>query len=183
MNAVRKQAGSRRRMRGFTYIGLLIMVAVIGIAATATLQVGAVVQRRAAEEELLAIGAEFRAALIGYANATPAGQRRAPATLEDLLKDARFPAVRRHLRKRYVDPITGNDEWGVVRAPDGGGIAGFHSLSDAVPIKTANFEPPFRHFDGAVSYRDWIFADTAAPAPQPAPGRPNDAGSPPAQAR
>lgn len=178
MSAARKPAGSRCRIGGFTYIGLLIMIAVIGVAATATLQLGAVVQRRAAEEELLAIGAEFRAALISYANATPAGQRRTPDTLEDLLKDARFPKPRRHLRKRYLDPLTGNDEWGIVLAPDGGGIAGIHSLSNAVPIKIANFAPPFRHFDGATSYREWVFADIPVTALRPAPAQTSDARPP-----
>lgn len=149
---------------GFTYLGLIILVALIGIASAATLQMGSVVQRRAAEEELLEIGTEFRNALISYANATPVGQLRAPRSLHDLLKDPRYPNPRRHLRKLYADPITGKEEWGVVEALDGSGIIGIHSLSEAQPIKIDNFEPVFQNFSGKMSYRDWHFMI----APQPA---------------
>jgi type II secretory pathway pseudopilin PulG len=142
---------------GFTYIGLLIFIAVIGVMAAATIQVGSILQRRAAEEELLAIGTEFRSALISYATATPLGQNRRPASIDDLLKDPRFPYVRRHLRKAYMDPMTGKAEWGIVYAPDGAGILGFHSLSDAKPIKSGRFDSPSQSFRGKVSYRDWIF--------------------------
>jgi type II secretory pathway pseudopilin PulG len=142
---------------GFTYLGLLILVGVIGMAAAATLQLGSVLQRRAAEEELLAIGMEFRNALISYANATPVGQTRAPRSLQDLLKDPRYPNPRRHLRKLYADPITGNEEWGTIDAVDGTGIIGIHSLSDAKPIQVDNFAAVFQHFAGKASYLDWIF--------------------------
>lgn len=148
---------------GFTYLGLLILVAIIGIASAATLQTGAVLQRRAAEEELLEIGAEFRAALISYANATPAGQPRAPHSLQDMLKDPRYPNARRHLRKLYTDPITGKEGWGTVQAPDGTGIVAVYSLSEAVPIKIGNFDVAFQSFTGKTSYRDWQFM--AAPPP------------------
>ena len=145
------------REGGFTYIALLILVAVIGITNAAAVQVGAVLQRRAAEEELLAIGAEFQQALISYANATPVGQPRSPRSLDDLLKDPRYPDTRRHLRKRYVDPITGKEEWGVVLAPGGAGIVGFYSLSESKPIKVGQFKVPFLDFEGKASYQDWKF--------------------------
>lgn len=148
---------ARHRQSGFTYLGLLILIAIIGIASTATLQAGAALQRRAAEEELLEIGAELRNALISYANATPAGQKRAPASIQDLLKDPRYPGVKRHLRKLYADPLTGKEEWGIVEAIDGGGIAGFYSLSDAQPIKIDNFDPVFQHFAGKTAYQEWRF--------------------------
>ncbi len=143
--------------RGFTYIGLLIMIAIIGVAAAATLQLGQVLQRREAEQELLAIGGEFRAALISYASATPAGQSSRPQSLEDLLRDPRYPNIRRHLRKMYADPMTGKSEWGIVKSPDGSGIVGVHSLSTAAPIKIGNFEAEFQYLSGRVSYVDWIF--------------------------
>jgi type II secretory pathway pseudopilin PulG len=152
-----------RRSDGFTYLGLIILVAIIGIASAATLQMGSVVQRRAAEEELLEIGDEFRNALISYANATPAGQKRGPASLQELLKDPRYPNPKRHLRKLYADPITGKDQWGIVEAIDGSGIVGVHSLSEATPIKIDKFESAFLDFAGKTSYRDWRFMI----APQP----------------
>jgi type II secretory pathway pseudopilin PulG len=145
------------RERGFTYIGLLIFVAVIGVAAAATVQVGSILQRRAAEEELLQIGMEFRNALVSYANATPSGQKRAPSSLQDLLKDPRYPNTKRHLRQIYADPLTGKEEWGIVWWPDGSGIAGVYSLSEGRPIKIGRFDAPFQSFEGKTSYQDWRF--------------------------
>ncbi len=142
---------------GFTYLGVLILIAIIGIASAATLQVGSILQRRAAEEELLDIGAAFCDALHSYANATPIGQQRTPNSLQDLLKDPRYPNVRRHLRKVFADPITGDEEWGTLAAPDGKGIVGVYSLSDAKPIKIGNFDVRFQHFEGKTSYREWTF--------------------------
>lgn len=154
-----KLGRAKVKKNGFTYLGLLIMIAIIAIAATATLRIGAVVQRRSAEQQLLSIGAEFRYALISYASATPAGQLNAPTTLEDLLKDPRYPNVRRHLRKLYVDPITGSTDWGIVHGLDGKSIVGIYSRSDAAPIKISGFEQAFLSFEGKTHYSDWIFAN------------------------
>lgn len=152
------EAAYKRRLQGFTYVGLLLLIAVLGLVSGATAQLGALLQRRAAEEELLTIGAEYRAALISYASATPAGQSRRPASLQDLLRDPRYPMVRRHLRKIYADPITGKTEWGTVPSVDGPGIASIHSLSEAAPIKVGNFALPFAQFARQVSYRGWVFS-------------------------
>ena len=158
-----------RRQQGFTYLGLIILVTIIGLAAVAALQVGALQQRRQAEQNLLLIGREFYDALISYANATPAGQSAAPSRLEDLLLDPRFPSIRRHLRRIVVDPMTGKAEWGVqIGGVSGGqGIVGIYSLSEEKPIKIDNFDPPFVQFKGKNSYRDWVFT-TMAPALDPA---------------
>jgi type II secretory pathway pseudopilin PulG len=150
-----------KRCKGFTYLGLLVMVAIIGIAAAATLQLGSLLQRRAVEEELLYVGMQYRNALISYSNATPAGQPRLPRSLEELVKDPRYPGVKRHLRRLYADPVTGKQEWGTIQA-EGGGIAGVYSLSTARPIKVNGFEVPMVEFAGASSYRDWRF--TTLPA-------------------
>jgi type II secretory pathway pseudopilin PulG len=152
---------------GFTYVGLLILIAIIGIASAATVQVGSVLQRREAEQALLEIGLEFQNALLSYANATPPGQLRAPKTLQDLIKDPRNPKPQRHLRKLYVDPITGKEEWGIVHSPDGLGIIGVYSLSEASPIKIGNFEAPYRGFENKTSYRDWKFITLVQPLGNP----------------
>ena len=141
---------------GFTYIGLLILLAIISIGATATVQLGAITQRRSAEDELLHIGRTFRAALASYQSSTPGGMPRLPKELIDLTKDPRQPVLRRHLRHIPIDPITGKAEWGVIRAKDGF-IEGIHSLSDARPIKIANFEADFAALEGSEKYSDWEF--------------------------
>ncbi|HWW72111.1 MAG TPA: type II secretion system protein [Duganella sp.] len=154
-------AGSVKRCAaGFTYVGLLIFIAILALTAASTLQVGALLQRRVAEQDLLAIGKEYQQALISYAKATPLGQNPLPRSFEDLLKDPRYPETRRHLRQVYIDPMTGTAEWGIVTARAGGGIAGIYSLSEASPIKIGNFLPPFEAFNNKTHYRDWIFSES-----------------------
>ncbi len=153
---------SPRQCLGFTYVGLLIFVAVLGVIAAATVSAGALMQRRAAETELLAIGKEFRAAFKSYSDAS-GGAKPYPLTLSALTKDERAPNPHRHLRKIYFDPLTGKDEWGIIEAP-GGGIMGVYSLSTEKPIKIAEFDAEFAGFTGKKKYSDWVFAyDTSLP--------------------
>ena len=179
-----------RRQAGFTYLGLIIFVTIIGLVGAATLKIGALLQRAAAEEELLDIGAAFSAALDSYAAATPQGASPYPPSLKELLKDPRVPGVRRHLRKIFVDPLTGKAEWGVVYLGEGTtGVVAVHSLSTARPLKIANFDSRFAGLDNADTISAWRFkardpalgqssrqpqpVAPAAPAAQPAaPGLP-----------
>ena len=50
---------ARAQQAGFTYLVLIILVAIIGMVGAASLKIGALLQRAAAEEELLDIGAAF----------------------------------------------------------------------------------------------------------------------------
>ena len=145
------------RSGGFTYIGLVVLLAILGLVAAAGMKTGALMQRAAAEEELLEIGAAFSDALRSYAAATPKGQPPQPANLEALLKDPRFPGVRRHLRRIYVDPITGKAAWGLVTSGDKTWITGVYSLSDARPLKVGNFDARFVNFDNKERISDWKF--------------------------
>lgn len=104
------------KQHGFTYLSLIILVAILGLVSAASIKLGALLQRSAAERELLAIGAEYADALESYAKATPPGQSPLPPSFKELLRDSRFPNVRRHLRRVYVDPLTGKAEWGIVYA-------------------------------------------------------------------
>lgn len=176
------RAGLRRgRQAGFTYLGLIIFVTIIGLVGAATLKIGALLQRAAAEEELLDIGAAFSAALDSYAAATPQGASPYPPSLKELLKDPRVPGVRRHLRKIFVDPLTGKAEWGVVYLGEGTtGVVAVHSLSTAKPLKVANFDSRFAGLDNADTISAWRFKarDPALgqglgqPQPAPRPGAP-----------
>lgn len=198
---MRASEGSQRSARaraqwGFTYIWMLLLIALMGVGMTIAADVQTTTSRRDREKELLAIGRQFRTALASYYEArlptasggmpsgiatgqsvsgpSPAaggahppgagGQpayppqndpRGYPGSLEELLKDERFPGVRRHLRKVFVDPMTGKAEWGLVKVS--GRIVGIHSLSTAVPIKQAGFEGEEQAFTGAQSYTEWVF--------------------------
>ena len=147
----------RRSARGFTYIGLIILVAIIGLVGAAGMKMATLFQRAAAEEELLEIGAQFSEALRSYAAATPQGQKQQPPSLQDLLKDPRFPNPRRHLRKIFVDPVTGKAEWGVIYLEDKVGVIGLYSLSDRAPLKIANFDIRFQNMENREKISDWKF--------------------------
>lgn len=170
-----------RREAGFTYVGLIVLVAIIGLVGAATLKADALLRRAAAEEELLEIGAAFSAALTSYAEATPRGQPPQPPSLEELLKDPRFPGTRRHLRKIFVDPITGKAEWGIVWLNKGAatGVIAVYSLSQAAPLKQANFDARFRNLENRAHIAEWKFGVTGqgvAQGQQPGQGQP---GQPP----
>lgn len=159
------------RQAGFTYLGLIIFVFIIGMVGAATLKIGALLQRAHAEQELLEIGYQFSAALRSYADATPRGQPQQPSTLQELLRDPRFPNPRRHLRKIFVDPVSGKAEWGLVRAGEGGRILGVHSLSQQAPLKVGNFDKRFPGFDQRERIADWKFMAELSGAGAPlAPG-------------
>lgn len=153
---LRSGAHRRRIEAGFTYLALMILVATLALATSATLTLGSIAQRREAEQQLLEVGAAYRKAIASYLNSSPAGRRSYPPALADLLKDPRYPGVRRHLRQLYPDPITGKAEWGLVPAP-GGGIMGIHSLSEASAIKIAEFEAENQLFEGKLRYSEWAF--------------------------
>jgi type II secretory pathway pseudopilin PulG len=145
-----------RRQRGFTYVGVLVLVALMGIALAAAGQVWHTFQKREKERELLFIGQQFRLALNRYARHTPGPARRAPLRLEELVQDPRYPGTHRYLRKIYVDPVTGDTEWGLITGP-GGEIYGVHSLSREEPLKKSGFALADRNFEGAMKYSDWVF--------------------------
>jgi type II secretory pathway pseudopilin PulG len=142
---------------GFTYLGLIILVTVIGMVGAATLKIGALMQRAHAEEKLLEIGAAFSDALKSYAATTPKGLPLQPPSLQELLRDSRTPALRRHLRKIFVDPVTGGTEWGIAYLADKAGVVGVYSLSQATPLKIGNFDVRFISFEGKQHLSDWIF--------------------------
>lgn len=152
--------GSLWRSRGIAYLALLLAVAIIGITASSALSVGSKIARRDAELHLLAIGLEFQQAIRSYAGVPTAAitpnSARGPRMLEDLLKDPRSPGVRRHLRQIYADPLTGKQEWGLVKDP-AGFIVGVYSLAAGEPIKRSGFEATWVHFEEANSYAAWVF--------------------------
>ena len=150
----------RARQHGFTYMAILIAVALLTTAAATTTEVWHAASRREKERELLFVGDQYRRAIsLYYKNAVGPGSRY-PRSLEDLLKDPRAPATKRYLRTLFPDPITGSQDWGVLRLRDGG-IVGVFSKSELAPIKRTGFRPADRAFEGAKRYSDWVFLHTA----------------------
>jgi type II secretory pathway pseudopilin PulG len=145
-------AAALARAAGFTYIGLLFAVAVLGITLAATGVIWTTQIRRDKEAELLWIGDQYRTAIGRYR----ASGGQFPQALTDLLVDQRFPQVRHYLRRLYPDPMTGAADWQLIPAP-GTGIMGVASSSQGKPIKVANFSDQDGAFNDAQCYCDWKF--------------------------
>lgn len=160
----RRLARLRRRSdSGFTYIGVLLLVAIAGLVLAAAGTNASMAMKREQEKELLFIGGQFRDAIRSYYRSTPGVAKRFPPNLEVLLHDARSVVPRRHLRKMYIDPVTHSVDWGLVRGP-GGAIVGVFSKSQARPLKQARFRAEDQGFDGAATYADWQFVVAPSPA-------------------
>ncbi len=142
-----------RSQRGFTYLGVLFLVALIGLALAAAGEVASTAAQREREAQLLWVGHEYRAAIGRYVL-----RRRAyPQALEELLGSGPDdPVPVRYLRRLYPDPMTGKADWVLLPAPNGG-IMGIASRSTRAPLKTASFDPADQDFATAATYGDWQF--------------------------
>lgn len=163
---------------GFSYVWLLFLVTLLGVGLALTSEMLVTAQQRDKERELLAIGHQFRQAIGNYyemqqgnsrastSQSTPTTastatsslsiQRQYPDSLEDLLLDQRLQSTKRHLRKVFVDPMTGKTEWGLYK--QGGKIVGVFSISERQPIKMDGFEANDASFRQKTKYSEWIFA-------------------------
>src|SRR5262245_25264273 len=161
------KAMSAGRSAGFTYLSLLIVVAITAGALAAAGGLWSHTAQREKEAELLFVGEQFRQAIALYYWRTPGGAHQFPKSLEVLLDDQRWPVTQRYLRKIYRDPITNTQEWGIVEAP-GGGVMGVYSKSEEMPIKSGNFPQRYGSFAEARNYADWKFVFTPETPKTPA---------------
>ena len=145
-----------RRQCGFTYVAMLVAVAIIGIGLAAAGQVWSIANQREREQQLIFVGHEIRNAIRLYYEQTPGAVKRYPMTLEELLTDKRYPNVKRYLRRVYRDPMTGMTQWGIVAAP-AGGVQGVYSLSTERPLKQSGFDAQDVALQGAASFAAWRF--------------------------
>jgi type II secretory pathway pseudopilin PulG len=141
--------------KGFTYVGLLLFIAITGIGLSVAGMSWQYQVRAEKEKQLLFVGAEFRNAINNYYSSTTDTVKVYPASLDDLLLDKRMPTIKRHLRKIYTDPMTGKADWGFETKE--GRIVGIYSRSSLVPYKKKGFNVADAKFAGAKSYMDWIF--------------------------
>lgn len=138
---------SGKGQAGFTYVGALLLIAVVGAGLAAVGEAWSHARQREKEAELLWIGNQFKQAIGLYYQRSPGAVKRYPENLEDLIEDKRFLNVQRYLRRIYSDPMTGKSDWAPIPAP-GGGIMGVRSQSGARAI---------RPFDLGDTYSEWRF--------------------------
>jgi len=153
---------------GFTYLFVLMLIALIGMGLAAAGTLWSTDVKRAREVELLFIGDQYRQAIRSYYELEP-NQPRLPQSIDDLLEDHRRPTLVRHLRRAYRDPFTG-EAFVQIRAPGSQGITGVHSQSNGHPFKVSGFSVENGAFAEAVTYADWrfVFVPPASTTPAPA---------------
>jgi type II secretory pathway pseudopilin PulG len=130
-------------------------VVFLGIALSAIGTVWTTTAQREREAQLLFVGDAFRTAIGKYYESGPLAHQ-LPQDLDDLVLDKRVPLPRRYLRRIYLDPMTGQADWQILRDPDGG-IVGVSSSSQRTPIKRANFTAQDAQFTDAKCYCEWKF--------------------------
>ena len=145
---------------GFSYIGLLLFIAITGIELSIAGQAWQYQVRSEKEQHLLFVGGQFRSAIHSYYESTPGIAKVYPLSLNDLLLDKRLPNVKRHLRQIYLDPMTGRADWGLIK--EKGRIVGLYSRSPLVPFKHKGFNPEDAKFTAAKTYQDWVFGQEEA---------------------
>ena len=148
-------SGSPQAEGGFTYLGVLFLIVVMGMAMASAGELWSTTARRDRERQLLWVGTQYAQALRSYYRSSP-GVAQYPRELEDLLEDQRFPTARHHIRRLYPDPLGGTGEWGLMRGFDGR-ITGLYSQSQELPMKQADFPSQWSDFDGMSRYSDWQF--------------------------
>jgi type II secretory pathway pseudopilin PulG len=160
---------------GFTYMTVLVIVVVVGIAASRGAIVWKTAMQREKEIELLSRGTQIRDAMRrwyrvrvvpGETKISPMPPQPGVTTptslpeLKSLLKDPNLPGNVRYLRPiALIDPLSDKPEkeWVVIR--EGGKIVGVKSSSEKEPLKQGNF-PLDLHpadFEKKKKYSEWEF--------------------------
>ncbi|MDX2478710.1 MAG: type II secretion system protein [Desulfuromusa sp.] len=144
--------------RGAVLLMVLVSVTLLGLLSGIAGSSWQTIVQRAKEADLLWKGNQIRQAIGSYyttSRAQGAAPKAFPSELDSLLKDPRFLETKRHLRRLYPDPMTGED-WGLIMAP-GGRIIGVKSSSDKEPFKQDDFAAENKSFAGQQRYSDWQF--------------------------
>jgi type II secretory pathway pseudopilin PulG len=155
----------RPRQAGFTYLWLLLLLAIAAAGLAAITQPISLAVQRDREEELRFRGHAIAHALSTYWAATPGTDKQLPLALQDLVDDRRGPRPLHHLRRVYADPFTGLPDW-VLLTEDDGRIAGVHSRSEVPALRVADLPRDARA--GATPVSALVFRYSPAPAAAPA---------------
>lgn len=151
---------------GFTYMGLLMVVAIAGIGLAGVGVVWHQDAQREREKELLFIGDAYRKAIGSYYESSLGTNKQFPTSLDELVLDKRFPIIKRHIRQLYADPMmigtASKKPWGLILQQEQ--IVGVYTLSEDLPIKKVGFKVGYEAFSEAENYSDWKFIHAAGSA-------------------
>jgi type II secretory pathway pseudopilin PulG len=132
-----------REQGGFTYLWVLMAIAVIGIGLLAASDMWVTTARREKTQELEWIGSQFIQAIGSYYQSSPGAAKSYPPSLQALLDDRRHAVARRHLRTIYRNPFTGAVDWDLVMAADGTvrGVRAVLSVEVGGPVREFVYLP------------------------------------------
>ncbi len=153
---------SASTQRGAALLLLLVVVVVLGLAASLAGQSWRSTMQQVREAELLWRGQQYQQAIASYYSVKHGPQQMYPAKLEHLVRDPRFPGVVRHLRKLYLDPMTGED-WVLIKDP-AERVIGVHSSSELEPFRKDGFPKSLEELKEKTSYSEWEFVFVAPKA-------------------
>ena len=113
-----RRSGRHSDQQGFTYLWVLVAVALIGVGLAATSEVWVTAGRRDKLAQADWAGTQYAQAIGSYYEFSSGPAKTYPDRLVVLLEDRRGPVVRRHLRALYRNPLSGDGAWDLVRAGD-----------------------------------------------------------------
>ena len=156
--------GDRRAgaQAGFTYIALLAVVALLGIALANVGTRWADRVQREREQELLRVGQLYAQALLAYHRGSPGSDKTWPKDLQELLQDPRMLGTVRYLRAPYTDPMVPGQAFALVRAADNT-IRGVRSTSLETPFRQGGVDLGVVVLAPAQHYADWQFIPKVDP--------------------
>jgi len=129
-----------RRGGGFTYLGLLFLIAVVAAAGAVAAERWTTVLQRDREAELDFRGRQIARAIAAYQQTSPGADKAWPHQLDELVDDHRAEPPRHHLRRLYADPFTGQADWLLLRDP-AGGVRGVSSRATMPALQTLGHKP------------------------------------------
>lgn len=142
--------------RGFVYVALLAILALLGVALAEIGTRWADRVQREREQELLRVGQIYAKAIFAYHHGSPGSDKKWPKSIEDLELDTRLLSTTRYLRTLYTDPMVPGQPLALVRDTDGT-IHGVYSTSTAKPFRQGSVDLGVVVFGSAQRYSDWQF--------------------------
>lgn len=143
------------KQAGFSYMGMLMLMVLMGLSMAGVGLVWHIQIQRQKEQQLLFVGSAIRNAIGSYYASSPNGLGEYPPTLKALLLDERKIKPKCHLRRLYQDPLGRQQDW--VFITKNKRVIGVHSQSTLRPLKRFGFSKAYEDFSKAKTYQDWKF--------------------------
>lgn len=100
-----KKPSLAQTQAGFTYLGVLFAVALIGVGLCAVSEVWTTNADRQKTAQVNWVGQQYVNAIRSYYYANTGSVHFYPTSVDDLLEDKRYLGVKRHLRSRFEQPV------------------------------------------------------------------------------